>query len=432
MRRTSQIAIVLVMLGCSATFGQPPAPPPPAPVPSAASAAGINNGPPPAANGGPATYNPGAFGSGPALGPPPGAAPTCTPFTDAMPCRLWFSADYLLWWTKNNHLPPLLTTGSTDDRVPGALGQPNTQVLFGGSMNLDERSGGRFELGYWFTDDHLIGWDAGFFFLSERTLAFTASSPGEPLLTVPYTNANTGNEAAFRLAFPGRRSATFDAALNNRFWGAQTNLRSAVWQDDVVQVQLLAGFRYLELNESLDTFADVTRSNGSEIQSAQHFGTRNYFYGGQLGAQTTLSLGRWTVDLTGKIAMGATHEVALLEGSTAATSAGGIQNLVPFSTLVLPTNAGRYSRDIFSVVPEGGINFGYQLTPHARCTVGYTFLYLSDAVRPGDVIDTTLNPTQLRTILGQGSLSGPLRPVFTGNASDFWAQGLNLGLEFRY
>jgi hypothetical protein len=376
---------------------------------------------------------PAPFGSGSPLGPPPGAAmPVCTPFTNAMPCRFWFNADYLLWWTKDNHLPPLLTTGSAGDAHPGALDQPGTQVLFGGTVGVDERSGGRFQVGYWFTDDHLIGWDGSFFFLSQRGVGISANSPGDPVLAMPFVNANTGTDAALRIAFPGRRSGTFDADLTNRFWGAETNFRCAVWQDDFVHMQLLAGFRYIELSEALDTFTDVTFPSTAEQQSAERFSTRNYFYGGQVGAETTFALGPFCVDVTGKVALGDMHEVALITGNTLSVSSTGSQTLVPVSTLALPSNAGRYNRDIFAVVPEAGVNLGYQLTPHMKLNVGYTFVYLSDAVRPGDIIDTTVNPSQLRAALGQGQVTGPLRPTFSGNASDFWAQGLNFGLEFRY
>src|SRR5437868_5270853 len=49
----------------------------------------------------------------------------------------WFvyaGLDYLLWWMKPVCLKvPVLTAGSTADAVPGAIGQPNTTVLVGGS-----------------------------------------------------------------------------------------------------------------------------------------------------------------------------------------------------------------------------------------------------------------------------------------------------------
>src|SRR5206468_1061227 len=62
--------------------------------------------------------------------------------------RFYASAEYLLWWLKGEHIPPLVTAGSASDLVPGALGQPGTAVLFGDtSINGGVRSGARFRVG---------------------------------------------------------------------------------------------------------------------------------------------------------------------------------------------------------------------------------------------------------------------------------------------
>ena len=87
---------------------------------------------------------------------------------------------------------------------------------------------------------------------------------------------------------------------------------------------------------------------------------------------------------------------------------------------------------MFAVVPELGINVGYQINPLWRVFVGYNFLYLSDVVRPGNQIDRVVNTTQLPSVLGPGMLVGPARPTFVMKGTDFWAQGLSVGLEFRY
>ena len=94
-----------------------------------------------------------------------------------------------------------------------------------------------------------------------------------------------------------------------------------------------------------------------------------------------------------------------------------------------PTNIGHYTRDVFAVVPEGNVQLGYQLTDRLRATVGYTFFYMSDVVRPGDQIDRTINPALLALPPAAG---GPARPAFQVRQSDFWAQGIDFGLEFLY
>ena len=53
-------------------------------------------------------------------------------------------------------------------------------------------------------------------------------------------------------------------------------------------------------------------------------------------------------------------------------------------------------------------------------------------VRPGEQIDVAVNSTQVPTSVLFGPLTGPARPAFNFRQSDFWAQGLNLGLEFRF
>src|SRR5207249_3637555 len=63
--------------------------------------------------------------------------PPCGP-----PGRVWFDAEYLLWWTKNDHVPPLITTGPATFPV-GFLGNPGTTVLFGGSLDRNPFSGAR-------------------------------------------------------------------------------------------------------------------------------------------------------------------------------------------------------------------------------------------------------------------------------------------------
>jgi hypothetical protein len=98
--------------------------------------------------------------------------------------------------------------------------------------------------------------------------------------------------------------------------------------------------------------------------------------------------------------------------------------------LTQPTNIGERDRNVFSVVPEIGVNVGYQVTDGLRVFAGYSFMYWTNVVRPGDQVDRVVNVTQL-----PGSpvpFSGPARPAFSWNDTDFWAQGFNLGLEMRY
>ncbi|HET7719587.1 MAG TPA: BBP7 family outer membrane beta-barrel protein, partial [Acidimicrobiales bacterium] len=63
---------------------------------------------------------------------------------------------------------------------------------------------------------------------------------------------------------------------------------------------------------------------------------------------------------------------------------------------------------------------------------GYTVLYWSSVVRPGDQVDLLVNASQIPSNLLPTGLVGPARPAVLFRDTDFWAQGVNLSLEVRY
>jgi hypothetical protein len=357
---------------------------------------------------------------------------------DGFATRFWVSGDYLLWWIKDSRLPALVTTGSLHDAIPGALGQPGTQVLFGGDTDNPIRSGGRFRAGYWLTPDQTIGLDGSFFFLGGENAHFGAASDGLPLLTRPFFNVNSNREDAFLVALPGRQAGSIAASLSSCLWGAEANARGMLFRGASYQVSLLGGFRFLDLHEALHMSEmdalEPRRFTDPLIwtTTADRLHTGNQFYGGQIGTDIKWTRGRFFVDVLGKVALGASVERASINGWSAYTTSDGQGGSIGVGQLAAPSNLGWYGKSQFAVVPEFGVNVGYALTRHVRLTFGYTFLYWSRVFRPGDQIDPGVNPTEFTALAGQGTMHGPARPNFTFKDSDFWAQGLNFGLEFRY
>ena len=98
----------------------------------------------------------------------------------------------------------------------------------------------------------------------------------------------------------------------------------------------------------------------------------------------------------------------------------------------LRSNIGRHQRDELAFIPEVGLNVGFQLTRHLKLFAGYSFLWVSTVARAGEQIDPVINVTQFPIRSGDGPLVGPARPAFNFDGTDFWAQGLNFGLELRY
>ena len=89
---------------------------------------------------------------------------------------------------------------------------------------------------------------------------------------------------------------------------------------------------------------------------------------------------------------------------------------------------GVHDSDQFSVVPEMGVAVGYDFSPQLRATIGYNLLYWTSVARPGDQIDLNIDPRQLPP----AAVSGATLPAFRLQTSDYWAQGLNLGLDLRF
>lgn len=338
----------------------------------------------------------------------------------------YFSSEYLLYWIDGTRFPPLATSGPALPApvIPGALSAPGTAVLFGGaSMGRQEHSGYRLRAGVWLNRAHTAGLEGSFFSLTERDEDFLATSTGLPVLAVPFLDpAGVGFENAFLVASPGARMGTLRAELETRLWSAEINLRRKCWDNPCggpcTGIDLLAGFRGIALDDNFELTATsmVLAPPMGTVIVQDRFETRNRFYGGQLGARAEFCWGRLSIDVTGKVALGNTHQRVEVGGNTVV---GGLSG--PGGLFARPSNSGVFERDRFTAIPEVGINVGYQLTDCLRAFAGYNFLYWNNVARPGEQIDRVV---QLAP--------GMARPVFAFRDSDFWIHGLSAGLELRY
>jgi hypothetical protein len=354
--------------------------------------------------------------------------------------EFWLSADYLLWAMRAERLPALVTTSPPNSL--GILGQPGTSVLIGNTdVNQGAFSGGHFAGGVWLDDDHSFGFEGTYFFLAEQSRTFSVASSGganSPTLARPFFNVLTGLEDAELLALPGQQAAGITVAATTYLEGAEATGVVGLCGGGHYCLEMLIGFRYLDLKEELNigqhtTFLPNAPVNaGGEIDQADQFATRNHLYAGQLGLRAEACWNGLLLGLVGKLAMGANEETVNIAGVSRFAPASGTALVSPGGLLAVPTNSGHFTRSPFAVVPELGVQLGYQLSRHVRFFAGYTFLYWSTVVRPGNQIDRVLNPMQVPVVGPPGLLTGPARPAFSFHESDFWAQGGNFGLEFRY
>ena len=109
---------------------------------------------------------------------------------------IWGSAEYLVWWRPREWICRLWLTTSpleTPRDEAGVLGEPGTEVLFGGDDVLTgSRSGLRLRLGFWFDPMYQVGLQGDYFEIQNKSSKFNASSDaaGHPILARPFFNMN--------------------------------------------------------------------------------------------------------------------------------------------------------------------------------------------------------------------------------------------------
>jgi hypothetical protein len=309
---------------------------------------------------------------------------------------------------------------------------PDTSVSFGQStVNQDWRSGVRVRAGYWLDPGKSMGIEAHFFGLENASTDFFASSSGTPLLARPFFNAITGLQDSALIASPVIGSGQVSASETSHLLGAGIAFRKRLCDACALgPVAGIVGYRYLRLRDQLgiSSFTDATAFAPifSTVAISDQFETRNEFHGLDLGVTGHMANGPWRFDWLAKVALGGTFTNIAVNGST--VIAGAIAITGPGGLLAAPTNMGNFSDQRFSVVPELNARVSYQFSPQLRAVVGYNFMYWTSVVRPGGVIDTTVNPTQLPP----GPLAGIARPAPRADTSDFWAHGVSVGLAYNF
>ena len=121
-----------------------------------------------------------------------------------------------------------------------------------------------------------------------------------------------------------------------------------------------------------------------------------------------------------------------MDGSTTLTGPSPAPQLTPGGFFATGTNSGDYDKNHFAVLPELGLNLSVRLTGGVTLTLGYTGMYLTDVVRPGDQLSTNINNTLIPTGQNYGARFGPLGPGLPFTTSNFWAQGFNFGFAYGY
>ncbi len=366
-----------------------------------------------------------------AVPPPP---PVSYPITDAAapngpPLRLvnpdekfhiWTRFEVLAWWVKDTPLPAPIVT-ATD-----AGG--NTQTVVGGhSAGFGAFAGIRFGLGAWFDEHNNYGFETIFFSLERRhnNQGVFSDGNGNPSIGLSYASATPGQTGEFiqPLSTAGTFAGNVLVSSTLTMWGAEINGVICAVRVGGLELTGLAGFRYVHLNENLYiSSASSDIASGDFIVLNDQFSTHNDFYGGQIGARVNWHGQRWSLDATGKLALGGTQQAVNIQGDSFSSASGAF----PGGFYAQPSNIGHYSAAQFGIIPSLELKLSYEFTPAWRLFIGYDFMYWNQVVRPGNQLDRNVNLTQ-SALLGNGRLErsrvarGTAKPQrFLGARNNVW------------
>jgi hypothetical protein len=334
-----------------------------------------------------------------------------------------------MWWRQGRDYPPLVTTDSVTASPTEAGTLPDAAILFGdGRDGTNMQAGLRFDIGWWCDPRQCVGYGWRFFVLGKDSGEFNIDSLDNPVLAVPFRDVDADDNEAILIAFPSLRSGEIHIAANSDIVGNDLYGRFLLCRDHDSRLDFITGWHYSRIKDAVairtrSTITEVggTIPQGTEFNTFDEFEAHSEFNGGILGLMWEGNCGCCTTNLMARMSLGNMHEIMRIRGSNRiddpltppVTDTGGI--------FTAASNIGEFTRDEFTAVTEVGLTFAYRFRPCTQLTVGYSFLYWSDALNPGHAIDTGVSPS--------GAAD---RPSFSFRHSDYWAQGINLGLQWQF
>jgi hypothetical protein len=338
---------------------------------------------------------------------PPSPPESCRPLG-----RWWVSPSFEFAWLSSRPIPanvrlrvPTPDGGSIPGPILPVAGR--TAQTFQGGFGL---SGG-----WWFNDRNTRGIDASFFTVSGGDTTIDAVAPGM-IVFFPDGAGSVPQLLVFPPGFP--ITGFFPATLSTWYVTADVNYRHNLRCGPNTRLDLIAGYRFAALEDEL--FLGDSPDGSDTDYRCNRAAVTNAFHGAQVGLAGEYGGERWYVAGSAKVAFGVVNPEVCVNGLfVGAEGYTGPERFAPMgpraglgnggNSPITALSASAGSR--FAVLPTLNVQLGRQIGDHARLFVGYSFQYLSEAVRLGDM----LNPVATSAIF-----------------TDFWVQSLSLGFELRY
>jgi hypothetical protein len=338
-------------------------------------------------------------------------------------------------------------------------------------------SGGRVTVTYWLDDYGRYALEGDYFGFGQVESHFVDGGDGTfPIVGRPFFDILNGIDSVQLVSFPGLQgTVTVDA--DSTFQSAGVRLRRnlcctsggntdcgdavtcgsgvcgplgcgagvggeapclQIFRRGTRHVDVSYGARWAQLDEGLNIREDlevIAPSPPADIGTTflvnDNFSTSNDFIGGEIGFLYDWQYKRFSIEFLSRLAIGRTRQRVAINGFTVNTPPGGPAETGVGGLLTQSSNIGDYERNELSVLPQLGFTAGYNVTDRLKLVGGYTFVYWSRVVRPGDQIDLDVN-TELLPFNPTPGDGLPARPQFTFRDTDFWAHGVSAGIEYMW
>lgn len=352
------------------------------------------------------------------------------PFSMCGP-RFWLGADYTLFWYNPMQVPTLVQTipsalVNTPNAFPATNFPTDPRVGYNGVSGVRVNAGVNFDK---------FGVDFSGFLLQQRNLSTQLANDGTPVfLGRPFLDASSGGApTTLNISSPNQYDGAVESTVTSQLYGFDVNGRRAWYTFVADQTNLLAGFRYIDLRESVGVSSFSQFPTGDTVAITDSFRTHNSFYGGQVGFNiiyggTEPGLG---FQFTSKSGIGGVNQHVDIYGSNTINQ-GGVVTTEPGGLLARGQTLGSFSRSKFAYMQDIDLKLTYNLTSNFQVSFGYSMIYLSSVVRAGSFVNPLIDPNTIRfTNGGAPSTPSPV-PTFAWNAHSFVVQGLTFGAQFQY
>lgn len=378
--------LAVVLMGASPVLADPPVDLPPLLTPGTQ--------PPPAP---PPSPTVGQYDHGYLYLPEQAPPPPPKPPEDARPLgKWWLNPSLELGFAARDTPLPTLQL-----RVPGLVGRP--VVPLAGVTADSFRVGVELSGGWWCDEGQRNGVDLGFYLLGNTDRTVTGFAPGALVLFPDGSNGGAPQVVGFPEPVASTFYGTFPVTHSTWYASAEVNYRRGLVRDNFLRLDAVAGYRFGSVADEL--FVGESPTDGNDDYRRNRLTVTNQFHGGQVGFVGECGMNGWSVGGSAKVAIGSVTTCVAGRGLFAAPQVEGGAGFVPLGDRNLGSR--------FAVLPTLSATVGRQCGLHSRVFVGYSFQYLNNVTRLGDVLDPA-------------TVGGPAR------VGDFWVQAVKLGWEWRY